>query len=193
MTSFRDLAINGFGGFSITLLGTYLINLIRTPALLDKEAQSRIKDLEKERPYVVAKPFPKKLGNTALKKEALDLIIGIKDLYIRETEQRSNESMYGRTSDINASQEQRRKEGADSYLRMETARQEILSVYWKDYQTKAVLLRDELRARLPGVPPRKKDGVFEISYEVGQLGQSVRVEDVASDLEFLAMQIPDEH
>ena len=35
MTSFWDIAINGAGGFGITFLFSYLINLIHAPVVLD--------------------------------------------------------------------------------------------------------------------------------------------------------------
>ena len=114
----------------------------------------------------------------------------LKDLFIRQEENKF-EWLYGRSIDPTATEEQRSQEWTGSKLRVEKLRQEILAVYWKQHQTKAILLRDELRSRLGGAAPKKKYGKIPIEYEVGQAGLFVSVQDVASELEDLATQIPD--
>ena len=188
MVTFQVLAINGLGGFAVTFLGSYLINVARAPWLLDRVSKKRIEELEQERPYVVSRPYPKNLGNAALRKEGLEVAHGIKELYLRESDYQT-ERMYGARPDPQATAEERNKQWQESNKQFEKNRQTIQAVYWKEYQTKAILLRDEMRERLGGVPAKKKYGTFEIQYEVGQAG-TFTVQDIAAELEWLALQIP---
>lgn len=187
MVTFGSVALNGLGGFGITFLGSYLINLFRAPWILDRMSKERIEKLEEERPYIVSRPYPKNLGNAALRKEGLDTAHGIKDLYLREADYQSD-WLHG-VMDRSASQEEQHRQWQESQRQHDKNRLTIQAVYWKDYQTKAILLRDEMRARLGGLPAKKKHEVFEIQYEVGQAGV-FGVQDIAAELEWLAMQIP---
>ena len=186
--TFRAIAINGLSGFGITFLGSYLINLLRSPLLLDRISKKRIDELEAERPYVVSTPYPKNLGNAALRKEGLEIAAGIKDLYLREADYES-EWMHGRTLDRDATAEERNRQFRESIRSRDKNRLTVQAVDWKEYQTKAVLLRDEMRERLGGIAPKKKYGHFDTQYEVGQAG-GFTVQDIASELEWLATQIP---
>ena len=114
---------------------------------MDRISRKRIDELEQERPYIVSKPYPKNLGNATLRKEGLDISRGIKDLYLREADYQS-EWMHSSTIDRNATELERSKQFQESRRQYDKARLNIQAVYWKDYQTKAILLRDEMRERL---------------------------------------------
>jgi hypothetical protein len=184
-----DLTLNGIAGGAFAYFGSLLISLVRAPGLLDRERQqkedaslARIKELEDERPYFISKPFPSNLGNAALKKQTLQLVLDIKDIYIRQ-KAKQEESLYSRTPDALHSGRQ--------YMQLET---EHGIVYSKHFEASAVLLRDEILARLPE-EVRKKPRIDSpmggmIQYRFGRAGV-FRLQDIAEDLDILAHLIPD--